>query len=62
MLLNSYQVQALDLKHKIKGLELDLLKNPDNQRARKKKEELQKELDWFEKRIREGKDPGVRIE
>ena len=62
MLVYSYQVEVKKLQATIKGLELDLLHNPNNERAKKKLNEARDELSWFEERIREGKDPGMRIE
>lgn len=62
MLIYSYQVEVKRLQATIKGLELDILLHPNNERAKIKLNEACNELSWFEERIREGKDPGMRIE
>lgn len=41
------------------GLELDLARNPNNDRAKVKLIELQNEIDWFKERIETGQDPGT---
>lgn len=62
MLIHSYKVEVNKLKLIKKQLEYDLLINPNNTRAKSTLEDINKELDWFESKIKEGKDPGVRIQ
>ena len=45
----------------MKALELDLLKNPDNQRAKDAIEDTKQEIAWYETRINNGEDPGAHI-
>ena len=59
MLRHSYFFEVKRLEVVLKALELDLLKRPDNQRAKIKIEETKKEIAWFRQKIDEGKDPGV---
>jgi hypothetical protein len=61
MLVHSYRVELKKLQAKKISLELDLLKNPSNTRALSFLKEIEQEIEWFQTKIREGKDPGVRI-
>jgi len=61
MLEYSYKVEVKQLETKIKKLELDLIKRPDNERAKRKLKEARDELSWFQQRIDQGLDPGVRV-
>jgi hypothetical protein len=49
------------LRTTMKSLELDLAANPENARAKEALERTMKELDWYERQVREGKDPGVMV-
>lgn len=61
MLRYSYKVELKRLELKITSLNFNLLKNPNNKRAKILLEEAKKEHAWFKKRIAEDKDPGVHI-
>ena len=61
MLEYSYKVEVLRLRTTMKALEIDLEKCPQNERAKELLAIKKKELEWFESRIRDGGDPGVRI-
>ena len=61
MLRHSYKVEAMRLRTTMKALELDLLNNPRNKRAAEQLATAQKELDWYETMIRNGKDPGMKV-
>jgi hypothetical protein len=45
----------------MKALELDLLRNPGNERAVAALEKARKELSWFEAKIQAGDDPGPMV-
>jgi len=55
MFRHSYIVEIKRLEAKIKGLEMDLLKNPDNVQIKSLLSEAKQSLDWFKKKINEGK-------
>jgi len=59
MLRYSYKTQLKKLMALKMGLELDLARNPNNDRAKVKLIELQNEIDWFKERIETGQDPGT---
>ena len=61
MLRHSYEVEKRKVEAVVKQLKLQLFLNPDNQRARESLKKKQKELEWFNNQIKEGKDPGVMI-
>ena len=54
VLLKKTQVQLL-------GLEMDLIKNPRNEKIISLIEEKKKQREWIQKEIEEGRDPGVHI-
>lgn len=58
MLRHSYQVLLKEHQAKLLGLQIDYLKNP-SERVKALMEEKEKQIEWLEKRIAEGKDPGV---
>jgi len=62
VLIHSYNVLLKEHQAKELGLLIDLEKNPDNERASKKLEEIRKEIAWIKERIQTGRDPGVRIQ
>jgi len=55
---HSYRVLLKEAEAKRLGLLLDLEKNPENERARKRLGELEKEIEWIKKRIQNAKDLG----
>jgi len=57
----SYKVEVQRLKATEAGLLLDLAKSPTNERAKKELAKVRLTLKFFEERIKDGKDPGVRI-
>lgn len=61
VLRHSYKVELQRLRMTMKALELDLLKNPENQRAKDAINDTLKEIAWYEERIKNGEDPGVHI-
>ena len=60
MLRYSYQVELRRHEARKAGIELDLLKNPTNHRAKEALKKINKEIDWFKERIKTGNDPGCR--
>jgi lipid II:glycine glycyltransferase (peptidoglycan interpeptide bridge formation enzyme) len=62
VLVHSYNVLLKETQAKELGLLIDLEKNPNNERATKKLEEVRKQISWIQQRIKDGKDPGVRIQ
>jgi hypothetical protein len=62
MLRHSYLVQVKELKTTKLGLELDLLKYPNQKdMIEKKLLEIEQEIKWYEDRIKNGRDPGCHI-
>jgi len=57
MLAYSYKTQIADIETKVLRLQMDLIKNPNNTRAKDKLSQLEQDLKWFKSR----KDPGARI-
>jgi hypothetical protein len=58
MLRYSYKVELRRYEARKLGLELDLARSPDNQRAKEMLEITNKEINWFKEMIASGKDPG----
>jgi len=57
MLAYSYKTQIAGIETQILRLQMDLIKNPNNARAKKLLSQKEQALEWFKSR----KDPGVRI-
>jgi hypothetical protein len=57
VLRHSYKVEVARLDAKISGLRFDLFKTQDP-KIQAKIEELEKQKEWFEQRIKDGKDTG----
>lgn len=61
MLRHSYQVLLKENQAQLLGLQIDLEKNPGNQKIEGLIAEKTKQIAWIEKEIQEGRDPGVHI-
>lgn len=57
----SYKVELKRLELTIKRLEKDLVKNPNNERAKAVLAQTKDEYEWFRNKIERGEDPGVRV-
>jgi len=59
MLRYSYKIQVKNLELVKLKLDMDLIKNPNNEKVKRKLIDIKKQISWFNKRINEGRDPGT---